>query len=224
MSKFSGQRLKGITPYVAGEQPQDKKYIKLNTNESPFPPSPFAQRLVRESAGDMLLYPDPEYSTLCAIAAEKLGVNENEILFTNGSDEALNYAFMAFCDNKTPAVFPDITYGFYPVFAAINGIPQKIIPLKSDFAIDVSDYFNAGGTVFIANPNAPTGIALKKSDIEKIVINNPNNVVVIDEAYVDFGAESCVPFINKYNNLIILTNFPNSIQNITRKSNTRRTH
>ena len=210
MSKFTGKRLNGITPYVAGEQPQDKKYIKLNTNESPFPPSPFAQRLARESAGDMLLYPDPEYSTLCNIAAEKLSVKPSEILFTNGSDEALNFAFIAFCGCDTPAVFPDITYGFYPVFAALNGVPKKVIPLKDDFTIDVKDYFNVGGTVFIANPNAPTGIALKQSDIEQILINNPENIVVIDEAYVDFGAESCVPLINKYDNLIITQTFSKS--------------
>ena len=158
MSEFLSKRLKDLTPYVAGEQPQDKRYIKLNTNESPFPPSPFAQRLARESAGDLLLYPDPEYSSLCKIAAEKFGVKENEILFTNGSDEALNFAFIAFCDKDTPAVFPDITYGFYPVFAAINGVPYKEIPLKEDYTIDISDYFGAKGTVFIANPNAPTGI------------------------------------------------------------------
>ena len=210
MSKFAGKRLDGITPYVAGEQPQDKTYIKLNTNESPFPPSPFAQRLARESVGDAFLYPDPEYNTLCAVAAEKLGVNKNEILFTNGSDEALNFAFIAFCGQEIPALFPDITYGFYPVFAEINSVLQKVIPLKEDFTIDITDYFNAGGTVFIANPNAPTGIALSKSEIEKIVINNPNNVVVIDEAYVDFGAESCVSLIKKYNNVMITQTFSKS--------------
>ena len=210
MSKFSSKRLSGVKPYVAGEQPQDKKYIKLNTNESPFPPSPFAQRLARESAGDMLLYPDPDYKSLTEIAAEKWGVKPTEILFTNGSDEALNFAFIAFCDQDTPAVFADITYGFYPVFAEINGVPKKIIPLKDDFTIDIKDYFGVSGTVFIANPNAPTGIALKKSDIEKIVKANPDNIVVIDEAYVDFGAETCVPLINKYDNLIITQTFSKS--------------
>lgn len=210
MSEFLSKRLKTLTPYVAGEQPQDKKYIKLNTNESPFPPSPFAQRLARESAGDLMLYPDPEYNSLCGIAAEKFGVKKSEILFTNGSDEALNFAFIAFCDKDTPAVFPDITYGFYPVFADLNGVPYKEIPLKSDYTINVSDYFGVKGTIFIANPNAPTGIALKRTDIEKIVKANPDNIVVIDEAYVDFGGESCVSLIKKYDNLIVTQTFSKS--------------
>lgn len=210
MSEFLSKRLNALTPYKAGEQPQDKKYIKLNTNESPFPPSPFAERLARESAGDMYLYPDPEYSSLCKIAAEKFGVKESEILFTNGSDEALSFAFIAFCDKETPAVFPDITYGFYPVFADINCVPKTEIPLKEDYTIDIADYFNAKGTVFIANPNAPTGIALSKADIEKILAKNPDNVVVIDEAYVDFGGESCVGLIKKFDNLIVTQTFSKS--------------
>ncbi|MBO4251646.1 MAG: histidinol-phosphate transaminase [Clostridia bacterium] len=210
MSEYFSKRLKDIMPYTAGEQPQDKKYIKLNTNESPFPPSPFSLRLCRESAGDMLLYPDPEYNSLVKVAAQTWGVNEENLLFTNGSDEALNFAFIAYCDKDTPAVFPDITYGFYPVFAAINCVPKKEIPLKEDYTIDIKDYFNAGGTVFIANPNAPTGIALKKAEIEEIVANNPDNIVVIDEAYVDFGAESCVGLIDKYDNLIVTQTFSKS--------------
>ena len=210
MSKYFSKRLNTLTPYTAGEQPQDKRYIKLNTNESPFPPSPFALRLCRESAGDMLLYPDPEYDSLVKVAAQKWGVKEDNLLFTNGSDEALNYAFMAFCDKDIPAVFPDITYGFYPVFAAINCVPKKEIQLKYDYTVDIKDYFNAGGTVFVANPNAPTGIALKKAEIEQIVANNPENIVIIDEAYVDFGAESCVSLIEKYDNLIVTQTFSKS--------------
>ena len=210
MSEFFSKKYLKLTPYVAGEQPQDKKYIKLNTNESPFPPSPFAQRLARESAGDSMLYPDPEYNSLVGVAAEKFGVKESEIIFTNGSDEALDYAFAAYCDEKTPAVFPDITYGFYPVFAKINRVPYREIPLKEDYTIDITDYFCAKGTVFIANPNAPTGIALSLTDVEKIVANNPENVVVIDEAYVDFGAESCVKLIKKYDNLIVTQTFSKS--------------
>lgn len=210
MSKFLSSRLQNLTPYTPGEQPQDKKYIKLNTNESPFPPSPFAMRLARESAGDMLLYPDPEYSSLVKIAAQKFGISEDCILFTNGSDEALNFAFAAFCDKDTPAIFPDITYGFYSVFAELNGVPYKEIPLKADFTIDIKEYFNAKGTIFIANPNAPTGIALTRAEIERIVAENSDNIVVIDEAYVDFGAESCVKLIDKYDNLIITQTFSKS--------------
>ena len=141
MSKFLGKKASGITPYVAGEQPQDKMYIKLNTNESPFPPSPFALRLMRQAAGDAFLYPNPEYTSLVNVAAEKFNVSADEILFTNGSDEALKYAFAAFCDDKTPAVFADITYGFYEVFAKAENVPVKIVPLKDDFSIDVKDYF-----------------------------------------------------------------------------------
>ena len=122
----------------------------------------------------------------------------------------MNFAFIAFCDKDTPAVFPDITYGFYPVFAAINGVPYKEIPLKEDYTIDISDYFGAKGTVFIANPNAPTGIVLNRSDIEKILAANPDNIVVIDEAYVDFGGESSVGLINKYKNLIVTQTFSKS--------------
>ena len=210
MSRFLSEKFHGLMPYVAGEQPQDKKYIKLNTNESPFPPSPFALRLARESAGDAFLYPDPEYATLVAVAAETFGVDKDEILFTNGSDEALNFAFNAFCDENTPAVFPDITYGFYTVFANVNRVPYREIPLKSDFTIDITDYNGTGGTVFIANPNAPTGIALSRAEIEKIITGNPDNIVVIDEAYVDFGAESAVELIGKYDNLIVTQTFSKS--------------
>lgn len=210
MSKFLGKKLCGITPYVAGEQPKDKKYIKLNTNESPFPPSPYAMRLMRQAAGDLYLYPDPEYTSLTEIAAQKFGIDKDEILFTNGSDEALKFAFSAFCDKDAPAVFADITYGFYEVFAKAENVPFKVVPLKEDFSIDINDYFNAGGTVFIANPNAPTGLILSLSDLEKILENNRKNVVVIDEAYIDFGGVSAVPLIKKYDNLLITHTFSKS--------------
>lgn len=210
MSEYLSKKFGNLTPYTAGEQPQDKKYIKLNTNESPFPPSPFATRLSRECAGDNMLYPDPEYNSLVKIAAEKFGVKTGELLFTNGSDEALDFAFAAYCDDTTPAVFPDITYGFYPVFAKSNRVPFREIPLKADYTIDIKDYFGVRGTVFIANPNAPTGIALKADEIERIIANNERNIVVIDEAYVDFGAESCVKLIKKYDNLIVTQTFSKS--------------
>ncbi|MCQ2457014.1 MAG: aminotransferase class I/II-fold pyridoxal phosphate-dependent enzyme, partial [Clostridia bacterium] len=134
----------------------------------------------------------------------------DEILFTNGSDEILNFAFMAFCDEKHPAVFPNITYGFYPVFARLNGVPYREIPLTDDFSVNVEDYLGVGGTVFIANPNAPTGIALPLSDIERIVASNPDNVVVVDEAYVDFGAESAVSLTKQYDNLLVCQTFSKS--------------
>ncbi|MBO4819514.1 MAG: histidinol-phosphate transaminase [Firmicutes bacterium] len=204
MSTFLSKRYMSLTPYTPGEQPQDQQYVKLNTNESPFPPSPLSQRLARQAAGDLQLYSDPECRKLIPVAAEALGVKEDQILFSNGSDEILNFAFMAFCDEDTPAVFPDISYGFYTVFADINRVPQKKIPLTEDFRIDPKDYYGAGGTVVIANPNAPTGIALSLEEIESILKANPGNVVIIDEAYVDFGCESAVGLIDKYKNLLVV--------------------
>ncbi len=209
-TRFFSNKFSALTPYTPGEQPQNRKYIKLNTNESPFPPSPYAQRLAREAAGDLQLYSDPECRDLVKIASEKLGVNDDEILFTNGSDEILNFCFMAFCDDTHPAVFPNITYGFYPVFANLNGVPYYQIPLRSDFSINPDDYISIGKNIFIANPNAPTGLSLGKGDIERIVASNPDNIVVIDEAYVDFGGESCIELIKKYNNLIVCQTFSKS--------------
>ena len=210
MSRFISSKFNSLTPYTPGEQPQERKYIKLNTNESPFPPSPMAQRLARQSAGDLQLYSDPECKALVKIASQKLGVAEDEILFTNGSDEILNFAFSAFCDKDNPAVFANITYGFYKVFAEYNGVPYIELPLKDDFTLDINDYIGINKTVFIANPNAPTGIALSKEKIEKVVSSNPNNVVVVDEAYVDFGGESCTDLIHKYDNLLVCQTFSKS--------------
>lgn len=210
MSRFFSSKYQNLTPYTPGEQPKDMQYIKLNTNESPFPPSLRAQARAKEAAENIQLYSDPECRELVAKAAETLGVEPDEILFTNGSDEILNFAFMAFCDEKTPAAFPDITYGFYPVYARLNGIPYTQIPLREDFTIRVSDYIALNKTIFIANPNAPTGIALPLSDIEQIIKGNPNNIVVVDEAYVDFGGESAVSLIHQYENLLVTQTFSKS--------------
>lgn len=210
MSRYFSQKYASLVPYTPGEQPKDMRYIKLNTNESPFPPSPMAQSLARQAAGDLNLYSDPECRELVALAAQKLGVQPDQILFTNGSDEILNFAFMAYCDQEHPAVFPDITYGFYPVFAKINNVPYVQLPLGEDFSIRVEDYIGLNKTVFIANPNAPTGIALPLADIERIVAGNPDGIVVIDEAYVDFGAQSAVSLISKYDNLLVTQTFSKS--------------
>lgn len=210
MSRFLSERYRNLIPYTPGEQPRNMSFIKLNTNESPFPPSDKAIGAAARAAKELNLYPDPECRELSGKIAETLGVKPSEVLVTNGSDEILNFAFAAFCDKTCGACFPDITYGFYKVFAELYGLEYKEIPLKEDFSIDVSDYFGAGATVFIANPNAPTGIALDREQVEKILINNPNNVVVIDEAYVDFGAKSCVSLINKYPNLLVTQTFSKS--------------
>ena len=210
MSRFFSDKFQNLTPYTPGEQPKDTQYIKLNTNESPFPPTPNALRMASEAAKQLQLYSDPECRDLVKIAAQRFQVEEDEILFTNGSDEILNFAFMAFCDQNHPAVFPDITYGFYKVFAALNGVPYEQIPLAEDFTIKVEEYCGINKTIVIANPNAPTGIALTTEQIEQIIKTNPNNVVIIDEAYVDFGGQSVIPLIHKYDNLLVTGTFSKS--------------
>ncbi|MBE6827944.1 MAG: histidinol-phosphate transaminase [Ruminococcaceae bacterium] len=210
MSRFFSARRRTLKPYVPGEQPRDMKYVKLNTNESPFPPSEKAVKEACKAAESLELYSDPECTLLVKKLSEVYGVNRDEILFTNGSDEILNFAFAAFCDEENYAVFPDITYGFYPVFAEMNNVPYAEIPLKDDLTIDVSDYISVNKTVFIANPNAPTGIALGLDEIESIVKSNPDNAVIIDEAYVDFGAESAAGLIHKYKNLLVTQTFSKS--------------
>ncbi len=210
MSRFFSEKYFSLEPYTPGEQPQDMNYIKLNTNESPFPPSKSAIKYAGEAAKKLNLYSDPESKELTKKVASYYGLKEDQVLMTNGSDEILNFAFMAFCDDNHPAVFPDITYGFYPVFAEINKVPYNEIPLNEDFTINVDDYIGLNKTIFIANPNAPTSIALSLSDIKRIVEGNPNSIVVVDEAYVDFGAESAVKLINDYDNLLVTQTFSKS--------------
>ena len=210
MSRFFSSKYAGLTPYTPGEQPTMMKYTKLNTNESPFPPSDKAKEYAREIARELNLYPELECEALREKIAELYGISPEEVLMGNGSDELLNFAFMAFCDEKSPAAFPNITYGFYQVYAQLNGIPYTEIPLSSDFSVIPEDYYNLGRTIFIANPNAPTGKLLSVREIEGIVAANPNSVVVIDEAYIDFGGESCVPLIERYENLLVIQTFSKS--------------
>ncbi len=210
MSKFLSEKHAGLKPYVPGEQPKDTQYIKLNTNESPFSPPSSVWDACREEVGKLALYSDPESTRLTEKAAEVLGVRKGQVLMTNGSDEALEFAFMAFCDQDTPAVFPDITYGFYGVLAKLYGVPRKVIPLNEDFTVEISAFKRAGGTIFLANPNAPTGLALSTAQIEEILQANPENVVVVDEAYADFYGESCVPLVDKYDNLLVTQTFSKS--------------
>ena len=210
MSRFFSHKYDALTPYVPGEQPGEKQYVKLNTNENPFPPSPKALLYARDHTRSPELYSDPEGVELRKALAFLCGVRPEEIVLVNGSDEVLSFAFMAFCDKEHPAVFPDITYGFYPVFAQLNGVPYREIPLKDDFSIDPEDYRRAKGTIFIANPNAPTGKAMRSEEIESIVASDPDRVVVIDEAYVDFGGVSCIPLIRKYDNLLVTQTFSKS--------------
>ena len=210
MSRFLTERVNNLKPYTPGEQPKEREYIKLNTNESPFPPSEKAIAYASEAAERLMLYPDPDCKELTAKMAEELGVSSDNVIMTNGSDEVLNFAFMCYCDKKTPAYFPDITYGFYKVFAEVNGVPYEEIPLKNDLSIDLSDYEGRRGLIVIANPNAPTGIYIPLAELEAFIASNKNRIVVIDEAYVDFGGESAVKLINKYDNLLVTGTFSKS--------------
>ncbi len=205
MSKFLSRRFEKLEAYVPGEQPQDMQYIKLNTNESPYPPSPKVfESLGADEIARLRLYPDPIGKRLREKVAQLYGVTSQNVFLANGSDEALAFAFLAFCDEGHPAAFPDITYGFYPVYCELFGAPYTRIPLREDFSIDCDDYCGVSKTIVIANPNAPTGLVISRNDIEKILQTNPNNVVIIDEAYIDFGGASVVGLINRYDNLLVV--------------------
>lgn len=211
MSRFLSKRFKAIEPYTPGEQPKVLNLIKLNTNESPFPPSPKVITALNEAEVSKLnLYSDPDTNEVIDAIAETLGFNRNQVLMGNGSDEILAFAFQAFCDNENQPCFADITYGFYPVFCELYGLTPEIIPLREDLSINVADYIGKNKPIFIANPNAPTGLALSLSDIEKILVSNKNSIVLIDEAYVDFGAESAVSLVDRYDNLIVSRTFSKS--------------
>ena len=213
MSKYLSNTLQAVTPYPPGEQPQDQKYIKLNTNESPYPPSPAVLDAVSRAEVEKLrLYSDPACVELLQAAAEYFGLQPDQIMPGNGSDENLFFALRAFCDETHPLAYADITYGCYGVWCGLLHIPSDIVPLKEDFTLDPADYYGRNETIVIANPNAPTGLALPRSAIEDILKANPDNVVIVDEAYVDFGGESCVPLIDRYDNLLVVQTFSKSRQ------------
>ena len=210
MSRFFSRKYSELKEYVPGEQPKNKRFIKLNTNESPFPPSDNVLRAIADSAEKLNLYCDPECSELTRTVAEYYGQSADKFLMTNGSDEILNFAFAAFGDSEHGFVFPDVTYGFYPVFARVNGIPFETVPLNENLTINYRDYCGINKNVVIANPNAPTGLTLNLNQIEKILASNKNNVIIIDEAYIDFGGDSCIPLVNKYENLLVTRTFSKS--------------
>ena len=208
MQSYLSKKARGITPYTAGEQPQGSGIIKLNTNENPYPPSPATlDALERFDGARMRLYPRPDGGPLRTAAAQVFGLPESHIFCGNGSDEVLGFAFDAFFDGDI--VFPDITYSFYPVWAAYYSISFTTVPLNNDFTVPVNSMVGAGGVV-IANPNAPTGIALSVADIERILQLNMDRVVIVDEAYVAFGAQSAVSLIQNYPNLLIVTTLSKS--------------
>ena len=211
-SRFLSKATASLEPYAPGEQPRDQRYIKLNTNECPYPPSPkVALALQEASSGDLRLYPDPDATDLTAALAEYHGLSPRQALACGGSDEVLAYAFMAFFDRGDRVCFPDITYGFYQVYADLFGLEAVKIPLRQDFTLNVEDYLGLEGHIFIANPNAPTGIALAPGEIEKILRDDPRRLVVVDEAYADFApGSSCMGLIGRYDNLLIVTTFSKS--------------
>ena len=209
MSRFMDKKYDALEAYVPGEQPKDKQYIKLNTNESPFPPSPLVNEAITKiEIDDLRLYSDPECKKLTDKLAQTYGFEPENVFIGNGSDEVLNLAFMAFC--QSGVAFADITYGFYEVFAELYGIDTKIIPLKDDFSICPEEYMGINRAIVIANPNAPTGLLLNIKEIEEIVKTNPNNVIIIDEAYIDFGGESALELVRKYDNILVVRTYSKS--------------
>lgn len=240
MSRFLSKASESLLPYTPGEQPQGRKFIKLNTNECPYPPSPKvaeailagyeeiaagcgtagaadmveqaekAARVMPPELANLRLYSDPEERVLIEAIADHYGVGTNQVIAGNGSDEILGFAFRAFCDQNAPLQFADLTYGFYPALCGLYGIPFKVVPLEEDFTLNIEPYKNCGNNVIIANPNAPTGMNLPLPAIEEVAASNPDRVVMVDEAYVDFGGESCVSLLPKYENLVIIQTFSKS--------------
>lgn len=209
MSRFFNPRYENLEAYTPGEQPRDRAYIKLNTNESPYPPSPeVLSAVTRQEVENLRLYSDPEGKLLCEKLAGFYGLSPQNVFLSNGSDDILHFAFMAFGQNG--AAFPTITYSFYPVFGALHSVPCERIPLREDFSIEPSDYYGKNKLLLITNPNAPTGIALSRTQIRSILEKNPDSVVLIDEAYVDFGAESSVPLLNDFPNLLVVMTYSKS--------------
>lgn len=209
MSRFMHTKYQSLIPYDTSEEIESLTgYIRLNTNESPYPPSEKASAYALQASRSMNYYPDPECSALARKLSEMLNVRPSNIVFGNGSDEILHFIFMAFCERG--AAFPDITYSFYRILAGFNGVDCLTVPLR-DFRIDPDDYRDMNGrTIFIANPNAPTGIALELAELERIITANPESIIVIDEAYADFWGHSAIEFVHRYSNVIITRTFSKS--------------
>ncbi|MFY0480405.1 histidinol-phosphate transaminase [Achromobacter marplatensis] len=209
MSRFWSPVVGTLSPYVPGEQPKLQNLIKLNTNEHPYGPSPKVLDAIRAACDDTLkLYPDPSSDRLRQTIAKTVGVQPGQVFVGNGSDEVLAHVFLALLKHERPLRFPDITYSFYPVYCGLYGIEYDTVPLTADFRIDVDDYLpradSRAGAIIFPNPNAPTGRALSVAEVERIVAGNPDAVVVVDEAYVDFGGESAVGLVARYDNLLVV--------------------
>lgn len=206
MKKHWSRRIRDMVPYVPGEQPRDRQFIKLNTNENPYPPSPKALEALRAAAGDSLrLYPDPECTELRAAIAAAHGLSPEQVFPGNGSDEVLAFCFQAFFDPDRPVHFADITYTFYAVYASYFGLTPELVPLAEDFTLPVADFLAPGcGGVVLANPNAPTGLAVELADIRRILEAHRDQVVLVDEAYIDFGGASADVLVPEYDNLVVV--------------------
>ena len=205
MKRFWSERIKNLVPYTPGEQPKDRVFIKLNTNENPYPPSPKVIAAIENAAGEGLrLYPDPEATALRQAIADYHGLKPEQVFCGNGSDEVLGLCFYAFFTPGKKVVFPDITYSFYPVYTELFGLDYEEIPLNEDFSLPVDQFLGGNGGAVICNPNAPTGRTLPLSDIRRILDANPDVVVLVDEAYADFGAQSAVELIGEYPNLVVV--------------------
>ena len=205
------KNIRKVVPYVAGEQPKNQNVIKLNTNECPYPPAPGVKAVLNGFDHDILRkYPDPNVSDLVDILAKRYGVDSSQVFVGVGSDDVLAMSFITFFNSDKPVLFPDITYSFYDVWADLYRIPYETQPLDENFCIRKEDYFKENGGIIIANPNAPTGVSMEMSVIDEIVSKNQDSIVIIDEAYVDFGGETAIPLLKKYDNLLIVQTFSKS--------------
>jgi histidinol-phosphate aminotransferase len=204
MSRFWSPVVRSLSPYVPGEQPKQDGIIKLNTNENPYPPSPHVLTAIKATTDRLRLYPDPRASALRETIAAHHNVAAEEVFVGNGSDEVLAHTFQALLKHDAPLLFPDITYSFYPVYCRLYGVSHEEVPLDTAMRVQIADYRRPCSTILLSNPNAPTGIGLPRKTIEALVTEHPDQLVVIDEAYVDFGAESAVPLIARYGNLLVI--------------------
>ncbi|BCG58741.1 histidinol-phosphate transaminase [Paenibacillus sp. URB8-2] len=211
MNKYWSETIKGIAPYVPGEQPRAGRLVKLNTNENPYPPSPKVLEAMREAVTDKLrLYPDPNCSRLRETASRHYGIPAEQIFAGNGSDEILAFCFKAFFDPGDTILFPDITYNFYEVYGELFGVSYRTVPLTESFDVPVEEFIPSNDGVILANPNAPTGKTISLEDIESLIKRNRQAVVIVDEAYIDFGGESSIGLIPKYDNLLVIRTFSKS--------------
>jgi len=204
MTRFWSPVVHALSPYVPGEQPKQDGIVKLNTNENPYPPSPRVEEAIAAATDRLRLYPDPRASKLREAIAPRYGVAADEVFVGNGSDEVLAHTFQALLKHEAPLLFPDVTYSFYPVYSGLYGIRYEEVPLDAAMRVAIADYRRKCSSILLPNPNAPTGIALSRAEIETLLTEHPDQLVVIDEAYIDFGGESAVPLVARHDNLLVV--------------------